>query len=183
MSLLKGIDIGNKNPDAIDAAGGNEGLLPDGVYHAELVKAKKLEGNGSEGFETTFEVVAPPMFAGMTVKDSVWEPKAGNAKQETRVLMLYHRLGLLKKTEDAKGVKSYTPVEGLNDIPDVLNNRYFINVVTREFTAKEGGQIKVNGLAFEAIVQPNDERAKKLGPVAAAPAGAGGAKKPDYGDL
>ena len=183
MSLLKSIDLGTKNPDAVDAAGANQGLLPDGIYFAQLVNTKKLQGNESDGYELQFEVMAPEMFRGAVVKDSIWEAKSGNQKQETRVLLVYHRLGLLKKVEE-NGKKKYVPVEGKTDIPDMIDERYFINVNTREFDAKEGGKVKINGLAFEAIIQPNDERVKKLGPVPAAEAnGKPAAKKPDYSEL
>lgn len=187
MSLLKSIDLGTKNPDAVEESAKFAGLLPDGIYFAQLVNTKKLNGNESDGFEMQFEVLQPEMFRGSIVKDSVWEPKADNQKQQTRVLLIYHRLGLLTKVGEGKD-KKYVPVEGKNDIPDAIDGRFYINVNTREFDAKEGGKVKVNGLAFEAIIQPGDERVKKLGPAPAAAAagtnGTGtGSKKPDYSEL
>jgi hypothetical protein len=183
MSLLKSIDLGTMNPDAVEESAKFQGLLPDGVYLAELVSTKKLPSD-TEGYELTFEVLQPEMFRGSVVKDSVWEPKADNQKQKTRVLLIYHRLGLLAKVGEGKD-KKYVPVEGKSEIPDAINGRFYINVNSREFEAKEGGKIKVNGLAFEAIIQPHDERVKKLGPAPAAAAGTNGTgnKKPDYSEL
>jgi hypothetical protein len=194
MSLLAGIDLTTKNADAVEELGANAGILPAGVYQAQLVAAKPLSGDdGGKGFEMQFEIVAPEMFKGATIKDSMWQPKPGNPKQETRVLLVYHRLGLLQKTEK-DGKKTYTPVEGLIDIPDVIGRSYFVNVNIREYTPKDGGtKQRVNGLDFEAIIKPNDERAKKLGPLpVTVPAGTGtsgaaangaAGRKHDYSDL
>src|SRR5262245_60438787 len=110
--LATGYDVG-----AMEKRMEAGGLIPPGKYPAKLNGAKRTESKqkNTPGWELTFEITGGP-FAGSEVHDTLYI--TDNPKSRDRIALFGHRLGLLKRTDDGKGL---VKAEGKTDFMDCLD--------------------------------------------------------------
>lgn len=140
---------------AMEARMKSGGQIPPGRYHAKLDGAKRTESKAKNtpGWELTFTVTDGP-FAGTEVTDTIWI--TDNSRSRDRLALFGHRLGLLKRTPDGKGL---VRVEGKKDLMDCLDTQVVIEVI-HEPDQKDPNKHWVR-LAFCGIYDPKDPDAMK----------------------
>lgn len=196
MGLLN--ELGMTAPPSISDAEkqmASGGLPPEGVHHAVLEAVGGIPNADGRGWKMTFKIIAGPG-KDMSVEDIVWKAKGDDAKKDARVnnrILIYaHRLGLLKKVNDASGKEVAVEVEGKHEFSDCLGAPCFIELKHEDEEYEKNGKkhsIKKAKLTFEGVLSPDDKKVKDVPKAGNVPAASsvgrpgGAAKKDDFGDI
>lgn len=143
------------NADELNERTAAGGLVPPGVYAAQLIGAKNTLSKQKEtpGYELKFVVAAGP-FRGAEVTDTLYRTE--NQRSKDRIALFAHRLGLLARDKDGK----LMPMKGKTEFLDVLDTHTVIEVIHEEYDRDDGKKGHAVRLAFCGVHDPADAKVK-----------------------
>jgi len=147
-------ELSTMNPDRVEKEMASGGVLPDGLYHVQLIGVeRKSSAKGTSGWGMEYEVLGGP-FRGAKIEDTIWL----SDKTKNRSTIFGNRMGLLVEQPPVNGQRQWRLATGISGWTDLRGWVGFIDVVTEEYEINDkvtgkptGRKGKSNRVTFDGI--------------------------------